>query len=271
MKKAVFLGLSFIFINTTFAMCSWSGLWSYPTKNTIKANSWIILEGYGASQDIIDSLNKGYEVYLESDGEKIPLNVRYSNKGGFRLTQSVLTPSKKLVVGKTYYLKVNNTGKNEQSPLKRWNTKLKKYEPVSWRITKGMDTASPTFLKQPKMINTRTVHYGCGPAVYAMFNVPVMGQSEVHIKTQLVSIENKDTTTYFLNFSKPDTIEVGHGMCSGAFNFERKKTYKIRFMLFSASGNSDNKWSNWVLFNSPFVYIALSITILLLERYERHV
>ena len=41
-------------------------------------------------------------------------------------------------------------------------------------------------------------------------------------------------------------------MCSGAFKFEAKQHYKIRFRLIDISGNSNNKMTEWINFDSPY-------------------
>jgi len=232
-------------------MCSWSGIYVYPKSNTITSNSWIIIEGYASSQSIIDSLNNGYSVYLESDGSKIPLQLKEFNKGGFRLTQAILVPTKKLTIGKTYFLIIDNLNEREKEFLTRWNSTTKKHEPISWLITDETDILSPVFLELPKLIDKKYIQYGCGPAVHAIFKISAKDKSDILVKTQLIDLKSGEKTTYFLTLEDSGQLSVGHGMCAGAFSYKNDEKYKIRFCLFDNNGNSYDIWSNWIHFKSP--------------------
>ncbi len=251
MKLILTIILSLFLANHSYSMCSWSGVFVYPTTSSIKSNSWIILEGYASSQPMIDSLNKGYTVYLESGSTKIPLRVEHVYKGSFRLTQAILIPTKKLIIGKTYYLKIDNLNNTEKETLTKWNSDTRSHEPISWLITDEMDTYSPELLELPKLIDKEYIRYGCGPAIHTIFKILVKDKSDILVKTQLVDLTNGQETTYFLTLDDSGLLNVGHGMCSGAFNYRDKGKCKIRFCLFDSSGNSYNIWTNWINFDSP--------------------
>ena len=77
-----------------------SGLWAYPSSESISSNSIIIVEGYSFSQRIVDSLNISYPVYLQTDDHRIDLEVVDICIGGYQLTQADLQPKQSLVRGK---------------------------------------------------------------------------------------------------------------------------------------------------------------------------
>lgn len=211
----------------------------------------IILEGYGTSQKIINLLNKDYPVYLETEGHKVKLNIKGTYKGMHALTQAIMVPEQKLISGKTYELKIDNLSPLDKSELLRWNSKLKKRETINWKVS-GIDNSIPEFINEPKLLDKKTVQYGCGPAVYADFNIQTKDDSELLLKTELVDTKNGESTIYFLIANKSGKISVGHGMCSGAFGYKKDGQYKIRFSLMDICGNEGNNWTAWIKFESPY-------------------
>lgn len=252
MKKLTIILLFILSKSLVFADCSSSGIWAFPQTGNIKQNSLIVLTGYYNSQKIISQLNKKYPVYLESKGHKVTLTTRYTYKGMFNLTQIILKPDEKLISGKTYKLKIKNLDKFESKLLKKWNSELQKYESISWKVEKGLDTIQPSFISYPKLINKTTTYFGCGPAIYSIFKFETKDENEILIKTQLVDLDNGQSNIYFLKFDKSNKLNIGHGMCSGAFMYKKNRKYKVRFQLMDICGNKNNEWTNWTEFNSPF-------------------
>ncbi|WP_421754091.1 hypothetical protein [Croceimicrobium sp.] len=252
MKIVLIILLSFITTGQLFAECAIDGLWALPQKGTIKQNSLIVLTGYFRSQKIVTSLNENYPIYLESEGHRVKLNVKKRYKGLFELTQAILEPEEELIAGRTYQLKIDKLDEFETSRLRRWNSELGKYEPITWKVDGGIDTESPELLNVPELVDKRTIHYGCGPAIYADFKIQTKDESELLVKTELVDLKSGESTTYFLNFEGTDTLSVGRGMCSGAFSYKENRKYKVRFSLMDICGNENEKWTAWIQFDSPY-------------------
>lgn len=235
-----------------FADCSSSGIWAYPSTSELNQNSIIVIEGYARSQRVIDSLNLGYHIYLESGKQKIELEVIETCKGMFSITQALLRPKSKLIEGNTYNLKISNLGEWENRRLTKWNSEKKEYESISWKVSSKIDYENPKWITEPKLVDKTTTWYGCGPAVYAVFDFRISDSSYSLIKTEVYNIKTKEINAYYLTLNDDGKLDVGHGMCSGAFDFQEKQQYKIRFSLTDISGNSNNKWTNWLNFDSPF-------------------
>ena len=169
----------------------------------------------------------------------------------FHLTQAILTPNEKLISGRTYYLKIDNLDKYEETLLTKWNSETNESEAISWKVEGGTDTRTPESLNQPKLVDKRTIYYGCGPAIYLDFKFQVKDESEILIKTELMDLESSESTTYCLSFKNTDTLSVGHGMCSGEFNYKENHKYKVRFSLMDVCGNENKEWTAWIEFDSP--------------------
>lgn len=252
MRILITILLSLLITGKVLAECSSGGIKVFPSTKEIKQSSRIILEGYASSQKVIELLNKDYPVYLESGNHQIKLKVLSINKGMYSLTQAILEPREKLLPGKTYFLKVDKLDDYQQGFLKKWDSEKKSYEPVSWIVGDKIDTSAPKLLATPRLVDKKTLPYGCGPAVYANFKLEAEDESDILVKTELVNITTGQKNIYYLNLHISGTLNVGHGMCSGAFSFRPQNFYKIRFNLTDNCGNSDNLWTDWIEFESPY-------------------
>lgn len=251
MRTILIILLSTIITGQVFARCTGEGLWTFPQKGTIKQNSLIVLTGYARSQKIVTSLNQKHPIYLESEGHKVKLNVKSTFKGYFQLTQAILEPSEKLIAGRTYQLRIEKLDEFEKPLVSRWNSELGKDEPITWKVEGGTDTEIPELVNEPELLDKRTILLGCGSATYADFKIQTKDESQVLVKTELFDLETDESTTYFLSFDETDTLSVGHGMCSGAFDFKQNGKYKVRFALMDICGNENDKWTAWIEFDSP--------------------
>src|SRR5690554_436969 len=251
MKYLITIILSLILSNQVYARCSSSGIWTYPSDGEISQNSIFIIEGFSRSQGIIDSLNIRYPMYLQADGHTVRLEVVQTHKGMFLLTQAILKPKSKLLPGKTYILKIRNYPTWEGQSIKQWNSENGRNEAVTWKVSEILDVDSPEWIMKPKLVDKKTALYGCGPEAYSVFDLKIKDNSRSLIKTELYNIETNQSTTYYLTLEENGKLNVGHGMCSGAFRFNKENNYKIRFSLIDLSGNSDNKWTDWLAIENP--------------------
>ncbi len=241
MKKLLLLIFISIFSFSLFGKCGSSGIWVFPNGDEISKKSIIMIEGYATSQELIKNLKEGNQVYLKSKNHTVKLKVEGVYEGNFNLTQAILVPEEDLIVGDEYSLQMDT--KKLIIPIH----KVGKYgKPVSWKVKSEIDNEKPNWSSgiRPKLINTSYTRYGCGPAIYAHFNVKINDQSETLVKTEVMNLETKNSTTYYL-ISKDGKLDVGHGMCSGAFAFRKNGGYKVRFDLMDISGNSFGRWSEW--------------------------
>lgn len=235
--------LSFIFLtNQIFSKCGGSSISFWPEGKTIQQNQLIIIEGYHYNEDIIGELNKKYPIFLISGNQKIKLQVKEINRGDFRLNQAILIPEMSLTVGIEYTCVVENLPENLTDIFKKWNSDSQRYESVTWTVSSSSNTdiEKPMWIKKPVEINKRYVQYGCGPGIHIDFKYEVKDASDVLIKTSVTNIKTKKSTTFYFPADHSNTLSIGHGMCSGAFEFEGEK-YEITFDLVDIFGNQ-NAW-----------------------------
>lgn len=252
MRPILVIFLVMFFTGHVKADCAGSGLWTYPRSGSIKQNSLVVLEGYARSQRIIRSLNEKYPVYLESVGHCVPLTLKGTFRGMFNVTQAILEPDEILMLGKTYQLKIDNLDDRERSLLMKRSNRLGDRAPIAWKVEGETDFKAPNLLGLPEIVDKRVELYGCGPAVYAEFKLRVEDESAFLIKTELISLESGKSNTYYLLLNQSDNVNVGHGMCSGAFRYKKSGKYKVRFSLMDICGNENDKWTEWVKFSTPF-------------------
>ena len=75
--------------------------------------------------------------------------------------------------------------------------------------------------------------------------------SEIWFKTEVIEIKTGKKRVYYIR-NWEEKLNVGHGMCSGAFTFSSESKYKVRFTPTNTEGDT-LKTTDWVIFNSPFV------------------
>lgn len=243
MKKTLTSFLFSVILTTSiFADCAWSGLYVWPSSNEISVNGIIIIEGYGGSQTIIKGLNKRYKIYLKSDSSIVQLNVLKTYTSQFNLTQAILKPANLLTQGTSYSLQIDSLDEYERNTLS--------YGESHWTVNKPADQESPQWLRSPSYLDKVMIQYGCGPACFVNFCVCINDLSPVVVYSRMKELKTGAIYEYFVS---PDssTLEIGHGMCSGEFNFRDGEKYEISFSLMDASGNVNDTLTKAIEFYGP--------------------
>lgn len=214
--------------NDSFAECSSSGIHVFPRTKTIFSNPIFIIEGYSSSQSIIRHLNNGNTIYLTSGDDTISLKVLKTMVGQFDLTQAILKPSSSLTPGKSYKLNIDNLDEYEKADLER--------DSISWTVSNIADNQKPIWNNPPSYNSKGMIFYGCGPAVFVNFCASISDNSSVVIYAKVKNLTTNSSSDYYLT---PDScsFQLGHGMCSGEFDFEEGQEYEATFSLMDASGN----------------------------------
>ena len=129
----------------------------------------------------------------------------------------------------TYFLKYSDQTENEGIEMMRYNREKK----VREKVITATAIRIPVVGGHSEALNiefekTEVIHYGCGPSANAIFNIKNKLENEIWYKTEVVEIGSKKRAVYFIK-EWQGKLNVGHGMCSGAFIFNRKGKYKVRF------------------------------------------
>ncbi|WP_298903423.1 hypothetical protein [uncultured Psychroserpens sp.] len=249
MKKLVLLFIFTFGVKSAFADCSSSGMYFFPEQKNISLNPMFIIEGYYFSQKTVNSF-KERSVYLESEnGELIELNLQDILKGQMHLTQAIFCTSSPLKPNTTYVLKYANQTNAELAEMVRYNREKKKREKIYWTTSDKESLAELNSDLTVEFKKTETVFYGCGPASYAIFNVKYIPDDELWFKTEVVELSSNKKTTYYLRMWN-EKLSVGHGMCSGAFTFNKNGKYKVRFIPMTIDGKALSP-TRWKTFDSP--------------------
>lgn len=252
MKKILLLAILFselCFANNSNVECSGTGLYFFPIESEISLNSKFIIEGYAFSQKTINNL-KHKNVYLEDyNKNKIELEIIEILKGEMEITQAILKPKHQLLPNTTYFLKISELNEIDENNLYKWNSITNKREPIFW---KTKDVVYNNLLNENlelEYYKDEATLYGCGPAVYSVFKIKNADKDEIWYKTEVVNIKTNRKTTYIL-VSKDEKLNVGHGMCAGAFTFSDHGKYKVRFLPMNKDGKI-NKPTRWITIKNP--------------------
>lgn len=242
--KKLFLTILIITFGTIrmYADCSSSNISVWPRGTKINTNSIFIIQGYGTSQGVIRSLNRKHKVYLKSKNSIVPLEIIKLYEGQYSLTQAILKPKNQLTAGETYTLQISNLEHYEKEDYYR--------EDFKWTVNNKNDIDLPYWSAKPKYENRQKINYGCGPAKFVDFCACINDSSPVVVFAKLTEEKTGKTAEYFIT---PDStsLRIGHGMCSGAFEFEDGERYKISFSLMDACGNRNDTLTSEIKFVSP--------------------
>jgi len=241
------LVLMFLFYHPLQADCGGGSLSVFPKKTTVSPNTKIALNASYDVQLVIEELDRTAPAFLVSGDDTVALDLIETCHGMFDTKQAVLRPQTLLKKGLTYTLIIPNSPYNTflTRPIEGKDT------PISWTVSQPVDLEVPQWEASPELDFMAVDYFGCGPSVYAVFNLKAREASEYLIRTELHNLNTKNTTTYSLPLSSSGQLEVGHGMCSGPFQFSEKTDYQIRFSIEDASGNY-TFWTAWQDLPSPF-------------------
>ena len=84
-----------------------------------------------------------------------------------------------------------------------------------------------------------------------IFKVKNKSDSEIWYKTEVVELSTNETKVFYIK-EWNGKLNVGHGMCAGAFTYTNKGKYKVRFTPMNTDGKS-LKTTDWTTFESPFM------------------
>ena len=218
------LAMTVVISTPAFAMCGADGWDIWPGPNVdIPPNVQIILGAYGESRSYLAMLEE-YGPALASNNDRVPLRIVKKNVGESGVSQMLLTPMRALKTGQTYRLAFT-----KKPPT--W-----KLEPDEsrWRVRGAEDVTAPVWRSAPVVAARRFERYGCGPAVKLDINIEVDDLNAFVIEAH--ETKTGGTIEYLVPIAKPGVVVLGHGMCSGPFNFEEEDS-KLELFAVDAAGN----------------------------------
>ncbi len=236
-------------LNNYFVDCAFGGFNAYPSQQFIQQKSKIIVEGYFFYSQVIDSIDIKYPIYLSSDKGNVDLKIIDYNKGMYHISQVILEPVHELELGVKYTLQIDNLPSNIK--IERWNSETKNQESYSWLAKVQEEQEIIEWVKKPNQVDEIFNLYGCGPEVYAVFDVAIKSESSIFVETEFKNISTNEINSFWLQLDREGDLKVGHGMCVGAFYFQQKQDYRIRFKLQNLKGDPTPEWTEWQRIKSP--------------------
>lgn len=243
---ATFL-LALLLAGSVLAECGGGLLSAFPQKTTLAPNTQIVLEASGHLQSVIEDLDGKAPAFLVAKGHRVALELVETCHGMFGIKQAVLQPKELLKEGLVYTLSIPNSTYSDQ--LTRYQGKEKSH--ISWTVSQSVDHKTPQWISTPELDFLALDWFGCGPSVFAIFDLEIEEESEFMVRTELLNLTSESTSTFSLRLSRRGQLEVGHGMCGGPFSFTEDTDYQIRFALVDASGNS-SFWTTWQDLANPY-------------------
>lgn len=225
MKKLIFILFVLLsFCNNLYAKCNGEGVYVARDSFAIK-NSVFLVKSY-INHEVLQNLEKNYQVYLKSKNDKVNLSVIKFNKSNRRLAQVLLKPQRKLIANEEYQLFIDSNNKH----IYLYNGDQ------IFKVQNIVDHEKPKIKKNAEYLYKYTQELGCGPEAYAVFGVCLEDENPTFAITKLKDLE----TGVFSEFIIPiinHTISIGYGMCGGAFDLVENKEYEVGFTFMDLAGN----------------------------------
>lgn len=231
------------------ADCAGSGIYFWPADYSLTPNSFIVVTGYASSEELVLGLGTKYEVFLENKSEKIKLVPVQTEVGGFHLSQIALKPEKELALGSSYQYVVY--GADDNSFLDQvYNYTKGKREPVFFNVSKKPETIPPAWIKKPEFVKSEYIPFGCGPGKWIKYHFQIEETSNFLFRINLTHVINKSSVTFSIT-AEEGFLLIGHGMCSGAFEFIDGDNYEFTVDLIDECGNVTLWTDDPVQFTAP--------------------
>jgi len=213
MKKISLILLFILSTRLILAECAYY-FQVFPQKKEISPNSWFMIECNFDLQNIIDSLNIKYTVYLRDENTKqeIELVIQEKLKGQDEISQVILKPAETLKLNHIYSIHIDSLDTKQYEKVVYKNSKTGLREHKFWTVVKTEDMTKPKFIKEPLLIAKETYSFGNGNSEYAIFDFETEDDNEVLIKTELVNMDSNQLFIFYLYVGKEDKLLVGKNM-----------------------------------------------------------
>lgn len=121
---------------------------------------------------------------------------------------------------------------------------------LEWVTLNDLNYLSPKWKSSPQIINkSYDENLGCGTENFIQFKCMIESESVYYIKTTIRS-QSSGSIRSFCLFLWNDIIELGHNMCSGAFEFTPGYKYEVDFTIVDLIGQQ-SRLEQTIVFTSP--------------------
>ncbi len=225
----------------------------YPESKYVSPNTNIIIEGNGISSgyDLIKYLDVKYPIFLKSKNHRIKLKRTSLFEGQDKIIHAVFSHDHLLRIGETYRLEIQNLPADEKSYFRSTN-RIKSNGlrgTIEWTAKKELDKLKPEIIKPIEFCDAWFEFAACGNQIHNRFAFEAYDSSEIWIFAEVLELESKNKVRFYIKPEKGEFL-VGRNMCTGAFKYKSKKSYKMRFKILDSNGNS-GEWSSWIETDNP--------------------
>lgn len=223
--------------NGAEAKCAGGGDLAYPDPSVLTrlpVNGRIVLTRSSLPGVDFAATEPGL-LELRSETDQVRLRVVEKNVGVSQV-QFVLAPIRRLLPATRYALwrKADDGG---DSPVRGWNGDF------AWMTASAPDRSAPRWRGQPKPGGGYYARLGCGPATAVKVNVAVDdgivdpdATPAVQVRAELQPVDGGRSLRYLIT-PVNGVVEIGHGMCGGAFPLQPNRRYRVTLTAVDAAGN----------------------------------
>ena len=216
------------------AKCAVGGDSVYPKVSRLPLNGRIVLTRSGLLNAKNETPNLE-PLELRSKADRVPLRVVETNIGVAEV-QFVLSPVRTLLAATQYTLSRKDDDGGEASARRATETFV-------FTTASAPDKSAPRWRRRPTVGDASYVRYGCGPATRVKVNVAVDdtltdpdADAGVQVRAELFPHDGGSPLRYLIT-PIHGVIEIGHGMCGGAFPIQPNERYSVLLTAVDAAGN----------------------------------
>jgi len=216
-----FILAALLFALPSPAKCMSSSWEVWPSVETqLPLNPRIVIGGFGTAQREVEKL-ASYGPALVAANHRVALEVKQINAGEMKISQAVLAPVEALKPGLHYRLAWKKTPPGFA-------------QPANWNAATTRDDLAPSWKSSPIASSGQREELGCGPSENVFVKVDLADDAPTLIRAR-VSRGSK-TVEYLLPWNASEPLNIGHGMCSGAFQLTND-AWSLELSAVDVAGN----------------------------------
>lgn len=214
------------------AKCINKLLYISPHQSELPTNPKLLLLVDDDMEEFIQDSIEKYPIIIvsENDTVKLELIERYPNE--FNSIQYLAKTERSLTEGLKYHAEIYSRNEEYLNYEYRFHIVISPRN-HEWYVNGDIKIEKPKFLSYPKKIAGTYTTPGCGPEVFDTYEI-ISNDNNYN----LVEINVKRGDSELISYSciNDSKVNVGKGMCSGAYIFKESESYDVSFTLINCYG-----------------------------------
>ncbi len=239
MKILILVLISLVLQISSNACCIDRSLTIFPSSTSITKNPIFLIEGFGASQNIISGLNSKHQIYIQNSNHSVKLIIKEINIG-YQTKQALLVPESELFIGQDYRIFIDSLPSEEV--LQNINGQIIN---LNYKVVDNKDAEKLVLTEEPNKIKEFEKEVVTKNDItslssthdnFVMFNNPINANKEVLIKATVRNLVTQTESSFYLFDNNKKIIVIGQNSCGGSFDLRKAHAFEVEFSFLDSSG-----------------------------------